>query len=110
MALQRSIAVLLLALVMEPALAQTNPQELSVEQQGRLRAAITAAQSGPIVDVDFAVTPGAQVPDHVSLQPLPAEITEIAPELAGQSFFLLPDGRIAVVAPQSREIIRVFSL
>jgi hypothetical protein len=58
-----------------------------------------------MAEVDFDVSIGTAVPDTITLTPLPARVVEIVPQYAGFLFFLLPDGRIVIVAPDTLEIV-----
>ncbi len=83
--------------------------DLSVEQQTELRTIITEAGVEPVAETDFDVSVGAVVPDGIVLKPLPAGIAGIAPAYDGYLFFLLADGRIAVVHPDTLEIVLVIT-
>lgn len=47
---------------------------------------------------------GGATPEGVTTYPVPAEIYDTMPELQGYEYFTLPDGRIAVVHPETRTI------
>lgn len=51
-----------------------------------------------------AANVGGAVPEGVTTYPVPAEIYDTTPELQGYEYFTLPDGRIAVVHPETRTI------
>ena len=61
------------------------------------------------VDVDpgVEISVGATVPSTITLTPLPATLIALYPELEGYLFFILPDGRIIVVHPQTRKIVLI---
>jgi hypothetical protein len=49
------------------------------------------------------------VPAAVELHPLPARIIKIVPEYRGYEFFLLPDGRIVIVEPDTLKVVLIIS-
>jgi hypothetical protein len=48
---------------------------------------------------------GVAVPTTVVLTPLPEQVVTILPQYKGFLFFLLPDGRIVIVDPNSHKIV-----
>jgi hypothetical protein len=60
-------------------------------------------------NVHFAVRVGVAIPRTVVLHPLPPRIFEIVPDYQGYEFFVLPDGRIAIVDPTSYEIVAIIT-
>jgi hypothetical protein len=103
---------LLLAVGAAPVLAQNaagGVGQLSVEQQTDVRAIIAELQAEPFVETDPDVSVGATAPDGAVLQPLPSGVAEIAPDYAGHLFFVLADGRIAIVEPDALQIVLIIS-
>jgi len=94
--------------------AQTDPTVstsvgISVEQQTEIRQVITEVNVDPVVDVDFNISVGTAVPQTIALQPLPPRIIQIMPDYEGYLFFLLADGRVVIVAPDSLQIVYVLN-
>ncbi|WP_084465816.1 MULTISPECIES: DUF1236 domain-containing protein [unclassified Aminobacter] len=48
-----------------------------------------------------------EVPRTIELRPLPPRIVEIVPAYEGYEFFLLPDGRIVIVEPDTPKVVYV---
>lgn len=57
----------------------------------------------------FSISIGVRVPHHIHLHRLPARIVKIVPEYEGYEFFVLDDGTIVIVDPDSYEIVYVIS-
>ena len=81
--------------------------DISTEQQTEIRTVIQEVQVEPVAEVDFDVSIGSSAPDTITLTPLPARVIEIVPQYAGFLFFILPDGRIVIVAPSTLEIVYI---
>lgn len=79
---------------------------LTSEQGAQIRE-IIAATSVPRVAVDFDVAVGATIPSSVTLSPLPVEVISLVPGLAGYLFFVVDDGRIVLVSPNTLRIVLV---
>ena len=106
----------------EPAPAQQAPAEpapaqpadsgadvdLTVEQQTEIKTQITSLNIAPVT-VDFDVSIGVAVPATVTLQPLPAQIIALYPQWEGYLFFVLADGRIVIVAPDTKKVIIIIA-
>ena len=80
--------------------------DISAEQRTEIREVIVETDVEPI-DVDFDVNVGVAVPDTVVLHPLPPRIIEIVPVYEGYQYFVLADGRIIIVEPDTLEIVYV---
>lgn len=79
--------------------------DVTVEQQTEIRTAVTELAVEPVGEVDFDISIGVTVPDTITLHPLPARVVQVLPDFEGFLFFLLPDGRIVIVDPDSLVIV-----
>jgi hypothetical protein len=59
------------------------------------------------VDSSADISVGASVPDTITLTPLPVSIIELYPQFEGFLFFILPDGRIVIVDPDTLRIVMI---
>jgi hypothetical protein len=59
------------------------------------------------VDVDFDVNVGVAVPRTVTLRPLPPRVIEIVPAYRDYEYFVLADGRIVIVEPDTLKIVYI---
>jgi hypothetical protein len=82
---------------------------ITTEQQTEVRSAITELNVAPVASVDFDINVGVAVPQTIKLQPLPARVVTLLPQFAGYLFFLLPDGRIVIVAPTTLKIVYILA-
>jgi hypothetical protein len=90
-----------------PAIAQSagNPA-LSMDQQSRISEMITSQTPQPLTNINFPVALDVVIPSNVSLQRLPAEAEQLAPQLKGDSYVAVEE-LVAIVDTNSRKIISV---
>jgi hypothetical protein len=79
---------------------------VTVEQKTKITEVIRAEKVDP-VDVDINISVGVAVPETIVLRRVPARIVEIVPDYADYLYFVLADGRIIIVSPDTREIVMV---
>ena len=80
--------------------------KLSTEQHTRITSVIRDQHVAPVTNVNFSISVGTRVPRDVAFHPLPTEIVTIYPDWRGYEFILV-NGQIIVVDPQSFEIVAV---
>jgi len=82
---------------------------LTIEQQTQFRTAVTEAQIEALAlsSLEFDIVSGVVVPGTVTLQPVPESIVQVVPAYEGFLYFVLDDGRIVVVNPDTLEIALV---
>lgn len=83
----------------------TGSIDLSAEQQTELRTVLTQDVSPIELDTDIAV--GVTVPDTVEFRPLPPRFVEVVPQYEGYRYFVLADGRIVIVKPDTLEVVYI---
>lgn len=79
---------------------------VTVEQKTEIRQAITEAKVRP-VNVDINISVGVVVPRTVEVHPLPARIIEIVPAYRNYVYFVLADGRIIILEPDTHKVVYV---
>jgi hypothetical protein len=79
------------------------------EQRTELRRAFRENRTEASPNINFSVDVGARVPREVRLHRLPPRIVEIVPDYSGFEYFVLPDDRIAIVDPETLEVVAVIS-
>jgi len=80
--------------------------KLSGEQRTKISTLIRNQHVAPVTNVNFSISVGTRVPRDVAFHPLPTEIVTIYPDWRGYEFILV-NGQIIVVDPQSFEIVAV---
>jgi hypothetical protein len=80
--------------------------KLSGEQRTKISTVIRNQHVAPVTNVNFSISVGTRVPRDVAFHPLPTEIVTIYPDWRGYEFILV-NGQIVVVDPQSFEIVAV---
>jgi Protein of unknown function (DUF1236) len=90
-----------------PAIAQSaGNAALSMDQQSKISEIITKQTPEPLSNVNFQVAQDVVIPSNVSLQRLPAEAEQLAPQLKGDSYLAVEE-LVAIVDTNSRKIISV---
>jgi hypothetical protein len=90
-----------------PAIAQSGGNAvLSMDQQSKISEIITKQTPQPLTNINFQVALDVVVPSDVSLQRLPAEAEQLAPQLKGDSYLAVEE-LVAIVDTNSRKIITV---
>jgi len=83
---------------------------VTVEQKTEITQVIKEQKVEPISHVDFDISVGVEVPRHkVRLHRLPARIVKIVPAYESYEYFLLSDGRIVIVEPDTLKIVVILS-
>lgn len=82
---------------------------MTTEQRTQIRQVIIAEKPEPVTNVTFNIVVGTVVPQTVTLRACPATIITFAPEFRtiGCRYFILADGRIVLVRPDTFTIILV---
>jgi hypothetical protein len=83
------------------------PAEVTVEQKTEIKQVVQEVDVDPIpVDrIDFDIDVGVAVPRTIEVRPLPPQIVRIVPEYEDYLYFVLADGRIVIVEPDTLEIV-----
>ncbi|MCO5161125.1 MAG: DUF1236 domain-containing protein [Mesorhizobium sp.] len=90
----------------QPSDETTASIDISAEQKTEIRTIIREAKVEP-VDVDIDLRVGVEVPRTVELHPLPPRFVEIVPEYRDYVFFVLADGRVVIVRPNTYEVVYI---
>jgi hypothetical protein len=90
-----------------PAIAESGANAaLSMDQQSKISEMITKQTPQPLTNINFPVARDVVIPSNVSLQRLPAEAEQLAPQLKGDSYLAVEE-LVAIVDTSSRKIISV---
>ncbi|TPM96666.1 DUF1236 domain-containing protein [Mesorhizobium sp. B2-1-3A] len=83
---------------------------VTVEQKTQITQAIKETKVEPVASVDFDINVGVEVPRHkIRLHRLPARIVKIVPAYEAYEYFLLADGRIVIVDPDTLKIVLILT-
>jgi hypothetical protein len=83
---------------------------VTVEQKTQITQVIHETKVEPVRDVSFDISVGVELPRHkVRLHRLPARIVRIVPDYESYEYFVLADGRIVIVDPDSYKIVLILS-
>jgi len=83
---------------------------VTVEQKTQITQVIKETRVEPVSNVDFDISVGIEVPRHkIRLHRLPARIVKIVPAYETYEYFVLADGRIVIVDPDSLKIVLILT-
>ncbi|RWN50467.1 DUF1236 domain-containing protein [Mesorhizobium sp.] len=83
---------------------------VTVEQKTQVTQILKQEKVEPVADVDFDISVGVEVPrQRVELRPLPRRIIEIVPAYEEYQYFVLADGRIVIVDPDTFKIVLILT-
>ncbi|MER9118872.1 DUF1236 domain-containing protein [Mesorhizobium sp. M0954] len=83
---------------------------VTVEQKTEITQVIKETNVQPVSNVDFDISVGVEVPrKKVRLHRLPARIVKIVPAYEGYEYFVLADGRIVIVDPNTYKIVIILT-
>ncbi|TPM34337.1 DUF1236 domain-containing protein [Mesorhizobium sp. B2-3-5] len=83
---------------------------VTVEQKTEITQVIKETKVQPVANVDFDVSVGVEIPRHkIRLHRLPARIVKIVPAYESYEYFVLADGRIVIVDPDSLKIVLILT-
>ncbi|TPI27155.1 DUF1236 domain-containing protein [Mesorhizobium sp. B3-2-1] len=83
---------------------------VTVEQKTQITQVIRETKVQPVSNVDFDVSVGIEVPRHkIRLHRLPARIVKIIPAYESYDYFVLADGRIVIVDPDTYKIVLILT-
>ncbi|CAN7684977.1 DUF1236 domain-containing protein [Mesorhizobium caraganae] len=83
---------------------------VTVEQKTQITQVIKQTRIEPVSNVDFDISVGIEIPRHkIRLHRLPARIVKIVPAYETYEYFVLADGRIVIVDPDTLKIVLVLT-
>lgn len=83
---------------------------VTVEQKTEVVNVIRETKVSPVANVDFDISVGVEIPRHkIRLHRLPARIVKIVPAYEYYEYFVLADGRIVIVDPDTLKIVIILT-
>jgi hypothetical protein len=79
---------------------------LDSEKRSDVIRAFSSSQANVVSDVNFKVSVGTTLSEHVHLEPVPEEIVRIVPQFRGYDYVIVRD-EIVIVHPRTRKIVEV---
>jgi hypothetical protein len=80
---------------------------LTGDQKTKLKSAFTKHHNTPAKNVDVSISVGAVVPSSVTVVEIPQDIVLIVPEYRGYRYFWIDDERVAIVDPDTLEVVDI---
>lgn len=90
----------------QPSDETTASINITTEQKTEIREIIRETKVEP-ADIDIDLRVGIEVPRTVELHPLPPRFIEIVPEYRDYVYFVLVDGRVVIVRPNTYEVVYI---
>lgn len=84
-------------------------KNVTVEQRTEIKRTLKETHVEPAPNINFSVDVGVRVPREVHLYRLPPRIIKLVPAYEGYEYFLLADGRIVIVDPDTLEIVLIIA-
>ncbi|TIP15034.1 DUF1236 domain-containing protein [Mesorhizobium sp.] len=85
-------------------------ENVTVEQKTEITQILKEEKVEPVASIDFDISVGVEVPrDKVRLYRLPPRIVKIVPAYESYEYFVLADGRIVIVDPDTLEIVLILT-
>ncbi|MER9653592.1 DUF1236 domain-containing protein [Mesorhizobium sp. M0152] len=82
---------------------------VTVEQKTEITNVIRETKVEPVADIGVDISVGVTVPKKVRLHRLPKRIVKIVPAYEAYEYFVLADGRIVIVDPNSYTIVAILT-
>ncbi|WP_192259075.1 DUF1236 domain-containing protein [Mesorhizobium caraganae] len=83
---------------------------VTVEQKTQITQVLKETRVEPVSNVDFDISVGVEIPRHkIRLHRLPARIVKIVPAYQTYEYFVLADGRIVIVDPDTLKIVLILT-
>lgn len=83
--------------------------DVTTQQRTEMRQIIAEEKVEPVASTDIDVSIGTAVPGTVEIHALPPRIVKLVPAFEGYKYFVLADGRIVIVDPNSLEIVDIIT-
>jgi hypothetical protein len=83
---------------------------VTTEQRTRVRSIFTEHRVEPARDLHVSVNVGTRIPHSVHLYPVPDQVISIVPEYRGYEYILLDDDRVAIIDPDTFEVVDIIEI
>jgi hypothetical protein len=83
---------------------------VTTEQKTKIRSVFTRHHVEPARNLSVSVNVGVRLPHSVHLYPIPADVIEIVPEYRDYEYIMLDDDRIAIIDPDTYEVVDIIVL
>lgn len=93
----------------QPSDETTASINVTAEQKTEIKQVITETKVEPVRDIDVDISVGVAVPRTIEVHPLPPRIVEIVPAYRDYVYFVLADGRIVILEPDTYEIVVILA-
>jgi len=80
---------------------------VTTEQRTRVKSVFMQHRVEPARNLNVSINVGVALPHTVHLYPIPQDIVEIVPEYRGYEYILLEDDRVAIVDPDTFEVVDI---
>lgn len=93
----------------QPSDETTASVNVTTEQKAEIKQVITETKVEPVHDIDVNISVGVAVPRTIEVHSLPPRIVELVPAYRDYVYFILADGRIVILEPDTYEIVVILA-
>jgi len=83
---------------------------VTTEQRTKVGSVFTRHRVEPVRNLNIAVNVGVRIPHSVHLYPVPVDVIEIVPAYRDYEYIVLDDNRIAIIDPDTYEVVDIIVL
>ncbi|MFE0015860.1 DUF1236 domain-containing protein [Mesorhizobium sp. NPDC059054] len=93
----------------QPSGKSSTTVNVTTEQKTEITQVIRETKVAPARDIDVEISVGVAIPRTIEVHRLPPRIIKIVPDYEGYVYFLLADGRIVILDPDTYEVVAILA-
>ncbi|WP_054312181.1 DUF1236 domain-containing protein [Mesorhizobium sp. 1M-11] len=93
----------------QPSGKSSTTVNVTAEQKTEITQVIRETKVAPARDIDVEISVGVAIPRTIEVHRLPPRIIRIVPDYEGYVYFVLDDGRIVILDPDTYEVVAVLA-
>ena len=93
----------------QPPDKSTTTVNVTAEQKTEITQVIRETKVAPARDIEVDIAVGVAIPRTIEVHRLPSRIIKIVPDYEGYVYFVLDDGRIVILDPDTYEVVAILA-
>lgn len=93
----------------QPSGKSSKTVNVTTEQKTEITQVIRETKVAPVRDIDVEIAVGVAIPRTIEVHRLPPRIVKIVPDYEGYLYFVLADGRIVILDPDTYEVVAILA-
>lgn len=93
----------------QPSGTSSTTVNVTTEQKTEITQVIRETKVAPARDIDVDIAVGVAIPRTVEVHRLPPRIIKVVPDYEGYVYFVLDDGRIVILDPDTYEVVAILA-